>query len=236
MTIYKMTYNAGRESVTLVNHGCNYSCRICSYRLREGMEPKRFFQAREVEGYLMETNPSMVMIMGGEPTTWCDLDRIARFCKDELQAYVRIPHSNLSNLPPAEVDQVGVSLFAIGKRKYIQLTGGQNSRVLSNIYKVYDRGTMLAVSTILIPEFIGTDEVVRIARFLAEIDDMIPFHVISYLPVPGMSWRGPNREEMNETVEACREVLRNVTGTYMTAASLFTRMDEAYLAQDVRIA
>jgi pyruvate formate lyase activating enzyme len=235
MAIFKMTYNEGTDSVILVNHGCNYSCSICSYRLREGMEPNRFFQPSEVEGYLMEADPSMVMIIGGEPTTWCDLYRIARFCKDELGAYVKIPHSNLSNLPPMEVDEVGVSLFALSKRKYTQLTGGQNSRVLSNIYKVYDRGTRLSVSTILIPDFIGTEEVVSIARFLAGIDEGIPLHVISYLPVPGMSWRRPSREEMDRTVEACRDVLRNVTGTYMTAG-LAARMDDVYLAQDVRVA
>ncbi len=235
MPIFKMSFSAPKDCVTLVNHGCNYSCSICSYRLREGAEPKRFFDTWEVKAYLERMNPSTVVIMGGEPTTWANIFSVARFCKEHLKAFIRIPHSNLSNSPPPEVDEIGVSLFAISKRKYLQLTGSQNSRVLSNIYKTYDQGTRIFASAILIPEFIGKDELIKVAEFIASIDRDIPLHITSYLPVPNMPWRRPSRDEMRDAVEYCLKVLKNVTGTFITATD-FTRINYMRMVQDVRLA
>ena len=145
------------------------------------------------------------MILGGEPLTCEDLDEIIGFAKEELEARVKIAHSNASLDVPEGVDEMGVSLRAITKRKHQQLTGAPNNKVLANIFKLFDRGIDLHISTILIPEVITLDEIEKISEYVASVDEGIPFHITGYIPVPGIPWTSPSLEEMRAAVEVAMQ-------------------------------
>jgi pyruvate formate lyase activating enzyme len=152
-----------------------------------------------------------VNVIGGEPMAVPDLDKIVRYAKVERRAKVRIAHSNASIMPPEGVDEVGVSLRAFSKRKHQQLTGAQNSKVLSNIYRMHDKGIRLKVTTILIPEMIDAKEIEDIAKFVSEVGSDVPLHITGYIPVPGLPWRRPNRDEMADAVIAAKKHMSRVT-------------------------
>jgi len=69
---------------------------------------------------------------------------------------------------------------------------------------------------VLIPGFADLDEVVRIAEFVASVSPDIPFHIMGYMPVPGMPWRRPTEAEMAEAVAAVREILPEVGFSHLT--------------------
>jgi pyruvate-formate lyase-activating enzyme len=157
-----------------------------------------------------------VVLLGGEPLTCPDLNAIVAHAKDELGAWVKVAHSNASLLPPEGVDEMGISLRAVTKRKHQQLTGAPNNKVLANIFKLHDRGIKLKVSTILIPEVITLDEIGKISEYVASVDEDIPFHITGYISVPGIPWMSPSLDQMKAAVREARKHLRNVTGTSLT--------------------
>ncbi len=157
-----------------------------------------------------------MVVLGGEPLTCEDLDEIVSFAKDELEAHVKIAHTNASLMAPEGVDEMGVSMRAITKRKHQQLTGAPNNKVLANIYRFFDRGIELRISTILIPEVITMDEIERISEFVASVDEGIPFHITGYIPVPGIPWTSPSSEEMKAAVEIACKHLDHVSSSSLT--------------------
>jgi len=225
MSIYRVGYREDECQATLYNHGCNWSCGICSYKLREGFAPSKALSTDEVLKELSSFVVEKLLVLGGEPMTCPDLDVIVSSVKKN-EAKVRIAHSNGSILPPEGVDEIGISLRAFSKRKHQQLTGTTNTKVLGNIYSIHDRGVRMQVSTILIPQIVGTDEVDKIASFLADVDPALPFHISSYLPVPGISWRRPTRGEMEEAVLAAKAHLKNVSWSSLSVGD--------YLASSAR--
>jgi pyruvate formate lyase activating enzyme len=155
-------------------------------------------------------------VIGGEPMTIPDLDKIVAYAKETRGASVRIAHSNASLMPPEGVDEVGVSLRAFSKRKHQQLTGAQNTKVLSNIFRMHDRGIKLRISTILIPEMIDYKEIEEIAKFVAQVGNDVPLHITGYIPVPGLPWRRPTRDEMADAVIAAKKHMPRVTCSILT--------------------
>ena len=179
--------------------------------MREDFKPVHFLGLERVLGDLSSFHVQTLNIIGGEPMTVPDLDRIVGYAKEEKGARVRIAHSNASMMPPQGVDEVGVSLRAFSKRKHQQLTGAQNTKVLSNIFRMHDLGIKLRLNTILIPEMIDAKEIEEIAKFVASVGSDVPLHITSYIPVPGLPWRRPSRDEMADAVIAAKRHMPRVT-------------------------
>jgi pyruvate formate lyase activating enzyme len=211
-----VSYEEESCTAILCNHGCNWDCSICSYKLLGDLQPSRFLSTAAIIDVLSSVRIENVVLLGGEPLTCEDLDAIVGFAKEELEAWVKIAHSNASMLPPEGIDEIGVSLRAVTKRKHQQLTGAPNNKVLANIYKLYDRGIELKVSTILIPEVITLDEIKRISEYVASVDEGIPFHIIGYIPVPGIPWLSPSLDEMKAALRVAYKHLKNVTSSSLT--------------------
>jgi pyruvate formate lyase activating enzyme len=209
--IFRIAFQEDGCAATLCNYGCNWDCSICSYRLREGFKPTRFLGLEQVLGDLSSFHLQTLNLIGGEPMTIPQLDDIVRYAKEERGAKVRIAHSNASMMPPRRVDEVGVSLRAVSKRKHQQLTGAQNTKVLSNIFRMHDLGIKLRVTSILIPDMIDVKEIEEIAKFVAEVGNDVPLHITGYIPVPGLPWRRPTRDEMADAVIAAKKHMPRVT-------------------------
>jgi pyruvate formate lyase activating enzyme len=211
-----VSYQEESCTATLCNHGCNWDCSICSYKLRGDLHPTRFLSTEAIIEVLSSVKIDNIIVLGGEPLTCEDLDAIVAFAKEELEARVKIAHSNASLLPPEGIDEMGVSVRAITKRKHQQLTGAPNNKVLANIFKLFDRGIGLKINTILIPEVITLDEIERISEYVASIDENIPFHITGYIPVPGIPWMSPSIEEMKAAVAVACTHLKNVSSSSLT--------------------
>lgn len=71
---------------------------------------------------------------------------------------------------------------------HIALTGASNQRTLDNIARAASHipkrkePPLVVVSTLLVPGYVTSEEVGRIARFLAEIDPDIPYSLLGFAP------------------------------------------------------
>jgi pyruvate formate lyase activating enzyme len=71
---------------------------------------------------------------------------------------------------------------------HTMLTGSSNRRTLENFARVAQRteerpdAPLLIASTLLVPGYVGPDEVGRIARFIAELNPNIPYALLGFHP------------------------------------------------------
>lgn len=211
MAIYKITYSPEFKRANVYSWGCNFNCKGCSYKLKTSNAPKTFLSVEKVKETLLRLNLERVHFLGGEPTVNPDLPELVRFCHDELKVYTKIGHSNGSIMPPKDVDAISVSIKAYTDAIHIDYTGFSNSKVLTNFAKIHDIGIKVDASSVLIPEYIDSNEIEKIAKFIASIDPNIPYHIIGYVPVPGAPWRRPTQEEVEHAAQIARKHLSNVT-------------------------
>ena len=237
MPFIKVTYSSRfRRAAIYGDYRCNFRCRGCSYRLKppEGAEP--LLGVEEAKEALAGLEVERVHFLGGEPTLNPDLAEVARFAHEKLGAYTKIGHSNGSILPPAHIDAISVSIKAFDDALHRDYTEVSNAPVLANFETMYRRGIQVDASSVLIPGYIGLEEIERIARFIASLDPEIPYHIIGYVPVPGAPWRAPTREEVEEAAEAAGRYLAHVTFSALTVDDFLHLWERDKRYRSVRVA
>jgi pyruvate formate lyase activating enzyme len=217
MPIYQITYSPKFKRANLYNWGCNFRCKGCSYKLKQPYKAGTpFLSIKEIEKVLLNLDVDKVHFLGGEPTINPDLPKLAHFAHEELKAYTKIGHSNGSLMPPENIDAISISIKAYTNAVHIDYTEVSNASVLKNFAKMYDLGIEIDASSVLIPEYIDCDEIEKIARFIAEIDPNIPYHIIGYVPVPGAPWREPTYQEIEHAAHIAKKYLSRVTFSRLT--------------------
>ena len=213
--VYRITFNPELKSVCIFFRNCNFKCKGC-IRKNERI-PSRAMPMGEVLWKLSILDASLAIFMGGEPTVHDEMPEIAEFCKEEL-GMRNVLLTNAYSLTEEHLfhfDDVCISLKAISDEIHRDFTGFPNRRVLKNFIIAYNfcknYGLNLRAESIFIPLYIDCDEIRRIARFISEIDDEIPYRIDAYVPVRGAIWRSPRCEEMEEALKIAKEHLRNVS-------------------------
>lgn len=210
--IYKITYSRRFKRASLYGWGCNFRCKGCIYKLKPPYKPGTpFIPLRKLKEALRGLDVRRVHFLGGEPTINPDLPELAKFAHEELGAYVKIGHSNGSRIPPRYVDGISISIKAYTNELHVDYTGVPNDKVLDNFVKIYNMGLDLDASSVFIHGYIDCDEIEKIAKFIADVDPKIPYHIIGYIPVPGAPWRAPSRDEVEEAARIAKKYLVNVT-------------------------
>jgi len=237
MAIYKITYSSIFKRASLYNWGCNFNCKGCSYKLTSPYHGEPFLTVEKVKEILGRLDIERVHFLGGEPTFNPDLPELARFAHEDLGAYTKIGHSNGSIMPPKYIDAISVSLKAYTEALHIDYTGVSNREVLKNFKKIYERGIELDASSVLIPGYIDCEEIEKIAKFIANVDPNIPYHITGYIPTPGAIWRGPTLNEVKYAAQIAKKYLSKVTFSHYSSPSDYFRMLKTDLRyRSVRVA
>ncbi|MDI6888164.1 MAG: radical SAM protein [Methanocellales archaeon] len=210
MNIYHITYAPTTKTVCLYFWGCNFDCRGC-IRKKDLATKTLLLDLKEVIDNLRNLEIEKVVFMGGEPTIDPQLQELAELIHCELHAY-NILLTNGFFLPSLDdIDEVCLSLKAHSNTLHKDFTGKSNKKVLENFVNLYRSGVRLRSESILIPNYIGCDEIENIARFIASVDPSIPYRIDAYTPVPETPWRAPMKEEVESAVNIARKYLRNVS-------------------------
>ena len=128
-------------------------------------------------------------------------------------------------------------LKAYSDKIHKEYTGVSNSRVLDHFGRIYDQGITVTANTVFIPNLIDADEVENIARFIAEVDPQIPFHIIGYMPVQGMPWRSPDQREMKDVKQTAEKYLEKVTTScFQSLNEYHQKVKENPVYQSIRVA
>ena len=219
MAYRKVTWNEVERRLSIYNVGCNFRCIGCSYKLICPPSEGRVSPERIKE--LMETYwPRKVTFLGGEPTTNPAIEPLLKFAKEHIGAETWLGHTNGSRLPLPFLDGANVSLKAYSPDKHIAYTGYPAQPIYDNFRAAFDAGLQLKASTVYIPGFIDLDEIKGMAKFLAELDPGIPFHLMGYVPTPGTPWPRPTIGQMEQAVALARTYLTSVTYSHLTVEEM----------------
>ena len=99
---------------------------------------------------------------------------------------------------------------------HLKLTGRPKSLIFDNFSRAFDSGMQLSASMIYIPGLIGLDEMEGVLKYLAALDKNIPFHIMGYIPVPGLEYERPTDSQMAEAMSLCKSFLTNVGASHLT--------------------
>ncbi|MDO9536811.1 MAG: radical SAM protein [Thermoplasmata archaeon] len=237
MSLKAVTYCEQYKRANVHTSGCNFKCKGCSYKLNEHGPRTKTLSLEQVKSALRSLEVKRVHFVGGEPTLCRDLGHIAKFCHEELHVRTKIGHSTGWNRPPNNIDEMNISIKAYSEKTHKEYTGASNKRVLTNFRKIYVQGISLSASTVFIPTLIDLEEMENIARFISEVDPLIPFHITGYIPVPGTPWRSPNPDEIARAEQIAKQYLEEVTAScYQSADDYNRKVKEDPRYQSVRVA
>ncbi|WP_456483642.1 radical SAM protein [Methanopyrus kandleri] len=119
---------------------------------------------------------------------------------------------NVEELVAAGLDAVWLDVKAWKEDVHRKLTGATNRYTLEAIELLVEHDVILEVCTLYIPGYVEADQILRIAKYVADIDRNIPFTILAYFPEYKLSVRPPKRSELETAERLAREVagLKNV--------------------------
>ncbi len=129
----------------------------------------------------------------------------------ETNGYGLIPQ-HLDLLQAKGVDAFWLDIKAWEEETHRWLTGCSNRHILELPAQMIQRGFVLEVLSLYIPEVVAGDQLEKIARHLAAVDSGIPFTILAFFPEHRMQdYRAPTTSEMIAAYQSARTAgLQNV--------------------------
>jgi pyruvate-formate lyase-activating enzyme len=231
--IYHITYTPELKEASLFFWNCNFDCKGCLCQkiphdpsLKENLvahleepngiakAPDRFLDFEEVMQILGKLEVKKVMMMGMEAVLDPQYPQLSKALHDRFGSYNMVC-SNLYKMPSfKDTDMVEVGIKAVTDHLHRDYTGKSNKRVLKNFISLYQSGMKLVTESVLIPDYIGPDEIERIAKFIASVDKDIFFVLLPYFKAGDNPWRRPTRDEMDGAAGLAKKHLNNVHAVY----------------------
>jgi len=129
----------------------------------------------------------------------------------ETNGYGLTPQ-NLDLLANAGLDLYWLDIKAYNEETYKRLCGTTNQWILQLPEEIVDKGFVLEVLSLFIPGWVETDQIVKIAQLLFEVDPEIPFTILAFFPEHQLKEnRAPTFWEMIQTYFSVKNVgLKNI--------------------------
>lgn len=230
MNIYHITYAPEVKNLCLHFWGCNMSCRGClcqkeiydchleetkdaifEERKKPAEKPASFLDFHQVLDILKNLDFSQVIFMGMEAMLDPELPKLAETLHKEFQSANVLLTNGLRLIPMEHVDEVVVSIKAYRDDLHRDYTGVSNREIWGNFAKLYSWGKRLRAESVLIPDYIDLPEIEHIAKFIASVDETIPYRIDAYFPAGDNPWRRATPKEVEEAVGAARKHILNVS-------------------------
>ncbi|KAF5431509.1 Pyruvate-formate lyase-activating enzyme [Candidatus Methanophagaceae archaeon] len=182
-----------------------------------------YFIEQSTRIYNRDTPLEAAVITGGEPTQ--DRDFLLGLVRG-LKMRVGLKHISLSTngylldssyvkgLKAAGLDMVKLDIKAYTNSVHKWYTGFSNRPVLNAVRTLCDCKLDFRVETVLMPGVVDTDEIERIAYFLAQIDPEIRYKVVRFTPGEAREKvaRRPSDSEIQLAVDSASKHLIKVAG------------------------
>ena len=211
----KISYlSLSEKRCTIQFYGCNFKCKAC-FALNN---TNRYTEVtpEQLITEIKQFDPGEVMLAGGEPTLY----------RRELLEFIKmydtktILTTNGSLLDSAFIrementclKEVHIDLKAYTTKLHEWYTGCSNQMVFDAIALLNMSNLDFEVMSVFIPGIIDTDEIEKIAEFLAGISTKIQYKIIRYVPIGNIS-RRPTEAEIKDAVTIAKKYLSNVTSS-----------------------
>ena len=213
---------------------CSFDCLFCqNWTFRLNTEELAPLRPPEALAAMVDKRTSCVCYFGGDPAPQMPFalaasrlalkrasGRILRVCWETNGSM----HPGLLKKALSMSLQTGgcikFDLKAFEPRLHQALTGASNARTLENLRLAVELSAgrkdppPVVVSTLMVPGYVGAEEVARIARFLASLDKDIPYSLLAFHPCYLMEDMGTTGKEW------AAECLRAAEGEGLTRIKL----------------
>ena len=223
MSVYHITYLEGLSEICFYfDGGCDFSCHGCitdfnpfDCHLDKKVVPikNKKLSVEQVLSYLKSLAPKRAVFLGKEPTHDIDFLPLAKVLKEHFSSYNILLTNGYRYVNDNAINEVCVSIKAISKEIFKDFTGRDNPEQVLTNFKRYKANPQLEVraESIFIPDYIDQDEIEKIAKFIASVNDSIPFRIDGYIPFGKDAFRRPSKDEMEEIKMIARRYLENVS-------------------------
>jgi len=131
----------------------------------------------------------------------------------ETNGYGLTPQ-NLEAYASGGIDSYWLDIKAYEEETYKKLCGTTNKHILKSVQRIVDLDFTLEILTLYIPNFVETDEHIKIAELIAEVDPEIPTTLLAFFPCYKLVkpiYREPYVREMAESYKQMKQRgLKNV--------------------------
>ncbi|MCL2475378.1 MAG: radical SAM protein [Chloroflexi bacterium] len=234
MNIYHLVYEPSFKSLTFHHWAkCNLACLGCFCQVEKldfslfddaikrvqtkGPEttPEKFIQSlRELDELICGLLIERAVYIGVEPSLDPDFVQISAYMKQKYNTYNVLITNGIKLTDMQHVDEVVFSLKAVSDDLYKYYTGHSNKQALKNFKIIYAMGKKLQAETLFIPGLIESDEIEKIAKFIADIDKNITLRIDGYFAINGQPWRSATTAEVAYAADIAKKYLNKVN--YLT--------------------
>jgi len=221
---YRQGAEYGYKNLAVFYQACSFDCLFCqNWHYRKLTSSKDLITASEL-AEAVDDNTACICFFGGDPTPQLPhAIQVSRLALKRSQGRIfRICWETNGSMRPALLKQmVELSLDSGGCIKFdlkaytepihIALCGVSNNRTLNNFQlvagytKIRPSPPLLIASTLLIPGYIGKEEVGRIAAFISSLDPDIPYALLAFHPdFLMMDLPATSKQQAMECLEAAR--------------------------------
>lgn len=188
----------GYHNLAVFYSSCTANCLYCqNWHYRQVKPTQRdVISAQELASYA-SSRTFCVCYFGGDPAS--QMPHALAASKYLSRKGVRICWETNGTMHPRFLDAavtcslnsggcIKFDLKAYDEKLHIALTGISNRRTLENFARVAERCDerpelpLLIASTLLVPGYVDTDQVAKIACFIAELNPQIPYSLLGFAP------------------------------------------------------
>jgi pyruvate formate lyase activating enzyme len=221
----------GLKNLAVFYNGCSFNCLYCqNWHFRERALMKGRVSTAELAGFV-DNETSCICYFGGDPTPHLihSINTAKKAARQHSDRIIRVCWETNGSMNPALLAKaIDIALESGGCIKFdlkawtenlhLALCGVTNGRTLDNFGIVAQHigkrpeVPLLVASTLLVPGYIDTEEVFRIASFISGYSPDIPYSLLGFSPQFVMSdLPRTTRVQAGECLEAAREAgLRRV--------------------------
>jgi pyruvate formate lyase activating enzyme len=188
----------GCHNLAVFYASCTANCLFCqNWQFRE-MSPAKdeLISARDLAS-VANSRTFCVCYFGGDPTS--QMPHALAASRDLARQGVRVCWETNGTMHPNLLDAavqhsldtggcIKFDLKAFDEDLHVALTGISNRRTLENFARAAHRHCerpqppLVVASTLLVPGYVGADQVGKIAQFIAALDPQIPYALLAFAP------------------------------------------------------
>jgi pyruvate formate lyase activating enzyme len=184
----------GTTSLSIATAGCNFRCRFCQNwqisqsKAKDGRGGGQTFPPERIVEAALADGCRSVSYTYTEPTVFFEYAfDTARLAKARGLANVFVTNGYMTAEAIEAIrpflDAANVDLKAFRDETYKSVCGARLQPVLDSIRRLRGHGIWVEVTTLVVPGMNdGEDELADLARFLAEVDADIPWHLSRFHP------------------------------------------------------
>jgi pyruvate formate lyase activating enzyme len=193
----------GYKNLAVFYRGCSFNCLYCqNWHFRQTSVAGRLLTAEELAS-AVDRRTSCICYFGGDPSPFLPhairasrlalveaqrKNRILRICWETNGGMNRSLLKSMAKLSLESGGCIKFDLKAFDENLHIALCGASNRTTLDNfryLASLIDKRPeppFLIATTLLVPGYLTTEEVEKIAKFIACLDPEIPYALLAFYP------------------------------------------------------